>query len=94
MLSPVSAVSNRRTYDGVNCFLLLHRKGAAKNGKELDSFFRDDVGNGELQIWDAEAGALISRCDAFVLVNCFLDIDAANDAWDAVIAEREQAARK
>lgn len=71
--------------------------GAARNGEELDRFFRDYIGNGELHIWDAETGALISRCDAFMPVNCFLDIDAANaaiDAWDAIIAEREQAVRK
>lgn len=42
----------------------------------------------------AHTGALMSRCDAFLRLNCFLDIDAANAAigrWDAVIAEREQA---
>lgn len=68
---------------------------AAQNGKELDRFFRDYFGNGELQMWDADTGNLISRCDAFIPVNCYLDIDAANAAiakWDAVIAEREQAA--
>jgi len=68
---------------------------AAKNRKEIERFFRDYFGNGELQLWDADTGKLISRCDAFIPVNCYLDIDAANaaiDAWDAVIAEREQAA--
>ena len=70
--------------------------GAARNGKELDRFFRDYIGNGELQMWNAESGELISRRDAFIPVNCFLNIDAANaaiDAWDTVIVEREQAAQ-
>lgn len=68
---------------------------AARNGKEIDRFFRDYFGNGEIQMWDRDTDTLISRCDAFIPVNCYLDIDAANaaiDRWDAIIAERELAA--
>ena len=45
-------------------------------------------------MWNAETGELVSRCDAFIPVNCFLDLEAANAAierWDQVVAEREQA---
>jgi hypothetical protein len=69
--------------------------GAAKNAKELRRFFRDYLLNGELQMWDAERGTLISRCDAFIPVNCMIDVDACNAAiaeWDPVIAEREASA--
>ena len=68
---------------------------AAQNGKELDRFFRDYFLNGELQMWDAGSGALISRRDAFIPLNCFVDLDVCNAAiakWDEVIAEREQVA--
>lgn len=65
---------------------------AARNAQSIERFLRDYFGNGELQIWNAENGELMSRCDAFIPVNCYLDLDAANAAinkWDAVIAERE-----
>ena len=67
---------------------------AARNGKEIDRFLCDYFGNGELQMWDHDSGQLISRCDAFVPVNCYINMDAANaaiDRWDMVIAERIQA---
>lgn len=65
---------------------------AARNGKELDRFFRDYFLNGKLQMWNADTGALVSRCDAFIPMNCFVDVDVCNAAiaeWDKVIAERE-----
>lgn len=66
--------------------------GAARNGKELHRFFCDYIGNGSLQMWNADSGELISRCDAFIPVNCFLD-NEANAAiaaqWDELIAARE-----
>jgi hypothetical protein len=67
---------------------------AARNGKEIDRFFRDYFLNGELQMWNAENGELISRCDAFLPINVMVNIDAFNEAinrWDDVIAEREAA---
>lgn len=67
---------------------------AARNGRELHRFSRDYFGNGSLQMWNAETGTLISRCDPFMPVNCYLDIDASNAAaerWDKIIAERETA---
>jgi len=68
---------------------------AARNGKELDRFFRDYFLNGEIQMWNAENSSLVSRCDAFIPMNCFVDVDVCNVAiakWDEVIAEREEAA--
>lgn len=70
--------------------------GAAKNGKELHRFFCDYMGNGSLQMWNAENDQLISRCDAFIPVNCFLDVDAniaVAAKWDDLIATRESATR-
>jgi hypothetical protein len=66
---------------------------AAHNAKDMARFFRDYFGNGELQMWDAETGILMSRCDAFMPVNCYLDFDAATaaiDRWDPIIAERQK----
>jgi hypothetical protein len=66
---------------------------AARNLQALERFFRDYFGNGELQMWNADTGALVSRCDAYMPVNCFLDIDAANAAIDErgnEVAKREQ----
>lgn len=65
---------------------------AARNAKELARFNRDYLGNGELQIWNADTGALLSKCDAFIPVNCFVDFNAADTEisyWEEVIAERE-----
>lgn len=64
---------------------------AAHEGKALDRFARDYFGNGELQMWSVETGALISRCDAYIPVNMRIDIEAANaaiDRWDGIIEER------
>lgn len=70
---------------------------AARNYQSLDRFLRDYYANGELQIWNAETSVLMSRCDAFMPFNCFLDFDAANAAiarWAPIIAERELAEAK
>ena len=63
----------------------------AENRAELAQFFRDYVGNGQLQIFNADTGAFLSRKDAFVPVNCFLDVDGANaniDRWKKLRSER------
>lgn len=67
---------------------------AAKNGKERCRFIWDYFGNGEIQIWHADAGELISRVDAFLPVNMMANLDghvAELAAWDKLIADREQA---
>lgn len=68
---------------------------AARNAKDIARFYRDYFANGEIQMWDHNNKKLISRCDAFIPVNCYLNMDAANagiDRWDPIIAEREKAA--
>lgn len=67
---------------------------AAKNGKERCRFIWDYFGNGEIQIWDADNGALISRVDAYLPLNMMANLDghvAELTAWDKFIADREQA---
>lgn len=67
---------------------------AAKNGKERCRFIWDYFGNGEIQIWNAESGALISRVDAYLPLNMMANFDghmAELAAWDKFIASREKA---
>jgi hypothetical protein len=67
---------------------------AAKNGKERCQFVWDYFGNGEIQIWDADTGALISRVGAYLPLNMMANFDghmAELAAWDKFIADREQA---
>jgi hypothetical protein len=45
---------------------------------EIQRFQADYFGNGRLEIYNAETGALISRKDAFLPVNMFLDQEAAH----------------
>lgn len=64
---------------------------AAENAAHIARFFRDYLGNGELQLWDADTNELLSRCDAFIPTNCFLDHEAANANvahWEALAVER------
>ncbi|RWK41073.1 methylamine utilization protein MauJ [Mesorhizobium sp.] len=68
---------------------------AARNGKERCRFIWDYFGNGEIQIWHADTGKLISRVDAFIPLNMMANFDghvAELAAWDEFIANREQAA--
>jgi hypothetical protein len=63
----------------------------AENRAEMARFFNDYALNGQLQMFDADTGILMSRKDEFVPVNCFLDIDAANaniESWKKLQAER------
>lgn len=67
---------------------------AAKHGKERCRFIWDYFGNGEIQIWDADNGALISRVDSYLPLNMMANFDghmAELAAWDKFIADREQA---
>lgn len=67
---------------------------AVKNGKDRCRFIWDYFGNGEIQIWDAESGALISRVDAYLPLNMMANLDghmAELAAWDKFIADRQQA---
>lgn len=58
---------------------------AAEHLVGLHRFSRDLLLNGELQIWDADDGTLLSRLDAFIPTNCHVDLDAC----DALVAEAQ-----
>ena len=58
---------------------------------EVSRFHRDYWGNGQLEITNAETGELISRKDAFVPVNWFLNFEAANagiERWKELARQR------
>ena len=60
---------------------------AAEFRRDLERFKRDYFLNGIVQIWDADNGSLLSRQDAFIPTNFFLDLDTANIALDEFEAE-------
>ncbi len=65
----------------------------AENQAELARFFKNYVGNGQLQFFNADTGILLSRKDAFIPVNSWLDVDGANaniERWKKLQAERNQ----
>jgi hypothetical protein len=74
-------LGNERLVFDLNQGLFGHDDGsvtAAEHRKEIQRFIRDYVLNGELQILNAETGALLSRKDAFSPVNCYPDLDICN----------------
>jgi hypothetical protein len=65
----------------------------AENQAELARFFKEYVGNGQLQFFNADTGALLSRKESFVPVNCWLNVDGANaniERWKKLQAERSE----
>lgn len=89
----------RLEFDLNNSFNLYDNGSASavRNGKERCRFIWDYFGNGEIQIWNAETGKLISRVDAFIPLNMMANLDghvAELAAWDKLIADREQAASR
>ena len=86
----------RLEFDLDNSFKLYDDGSAAvaREGKERCQFIWDYFGNGEIQIWNAQNGELISRVDAFIPLNMMANLDghvAELAAWDKLIADREQA---
>ena len=86
----------RLEFDLDNSFKLYDDGSAAvaRSGKERCQFIWDYFGNGEIQIWNAQSGHLISRVDAFLPLNMMANLDghlAEMAAWDKIIANREQA---
>jgi hypothetical protein len=88
---------NERIHFDINSDLAARDDGSADGAEaisEIGRFSRDYWGNGKLRILNADTGGLISRKDAFVPVNCWLDVDAANsriDGWKRRAEERRQA---
>jgi hypothetical protein len=63
---------------------------AAEYQREVQRFLRDYFLNGVLQMWDTDNGALLSRLDAFIPVNCMVDLDACNAGIAKADAEIER----
>jgi hypothetical protein len=51
---------------------------AAEHKIETERFFRDYLLNGELQMWNADSGELLSRLDSYRPVNMMVDLEACN----------------
>jgi hypothetical protein len=70
---------------------------AAEAVAEVRRFSKEYFGNGQLQIYNAETGVLISRKDAYIPVNMWLD-DKAADAeiarWKRLAVERRERNRR
>ncbi|WP_296746323.1 methylamine utilization protein MauJ [Mesorhizobium sp.] len=64
---------------------------AAEYKQETQRFFRDYMLNGELQMWNADSGALLSRLDAYVPLNMMVDLEACNAN---IAAAREEVERR
>jgi hypothetical protein len=66
---------------------------SAEERAELSRFHKEFFGNGQLRIVDAETGDLISRKDAFIPMNMYLDHEAADAdiaRWKHLAAERRE----
>jgi hypothetical protein len=66
---------------------------AAEGAAELQRFFADYFGNGELHIYNSDTGELISRKDAFMPVNMMANPEGSKQAirrW-LTLAERRHA---
>ena len=62
---------------------------------DIKRFFRDYFGNGKLQVYNADTGALISRKDAYVPMNMWLDFEASERDiayWRKLAGHRRQRA--
>jgi hypothetical protein len=64
---------------------------AAQTGRILTTFVHAYNCNGELQIWNADDGSLLSKCDAFIPVNVIFRPEGAKAEllrWDSEIERR------
>jgi hypothetical protein len=71
--------------------------GSADGVADLKRFLRDYFGSGKLHIYDPDTGALISRKDAYLPMNMWLDFEEAERDiayWrlSRIIADKEQPA--
>jgi hypothetical protein len=64
---------------------------AAEYKRETARFFRDYLLNGELQMWNADSGTLLSRLDAYIPENIRVDLDACNAS---IAAAQEEVQRR
>jgi hypothetical protein len=66
---------------------------SAEERAEHSRFHKEYFGNGQLRIVDAETGDLLSRKDAFIPMNMYLDHEAADaeiSRWKALASERRE----
>ena len=66
---------------------------AAEAVAEVKRFSKEYFGNGQLHIYNAKTGTLISRKDAYIPMNMWLDHEAANAEiahWKRLAAERRE----
>jgi len=63
---------------------------AAERSRDSKRLFRDYLLNGIVEIWDADTGDLLGRLDAFLPLNCFVDLDACNREIATAEAEIER----
>jgi hypothetical protein len=69
--------------------------GSAETVADVKRFFRDYFGNGRLHIYNADTGSLISRKDAYVPMNMWLDFEASERDianWTKLADHRRQRA--
>jgi hypothetical protein len=89
-------IPNERLVFDINSDTAMKDDGSAEAAEaiaELCRFVRDYWGNGQLRILNADTGVLISRKDAFIPVNMWLDQDAADaviEQWKAKAEERRR----
>jgi len=66
---------------------------SAERIAEIKRFDKEYFGNGELHIFNAETGDLIARKDAFIPLNMYLDVEAADAliaAWKRLAEQRRE----
>lgn len=86
--------ANERLHFYIETDLRLRDAGTAESAEmlaELQRFVRDYLCNGQLRIVKADTAELLSRKDAFIPMNCIVNIDGLNaqiESWKSVAHER------
>jgi hypothetical protein len=87
---------NERLYFDILGDLAAHDDGTADGAErlaQLERFTRDYLCNGELRIVNSTTAELLSRKDAFIPINCYVDVNACNarvEHWKAIANARRE----